>query len=252
MPRRVRFHRINPATTGNLHLRDTTLSPALGASLWEDCPILALIADPSIGTVLDENFLKVTPATDAIPGWTTTTATTGAVTLDTAKGLKIDSGAVTAGQGVNLQLTSLPFTVAASKPVWFEGSFRFEGQASLKIQCLIGLAVASTTLITSNAVGTDDKIAFDGVVTNGVLLSDCTKSTTSGTGTGFTVANNTTFKLGIRAYSDKVEFWVNGAVVKTLTANIPTAALTPSIVVQANATVQPIVYVRRLKVIGIN
>lgn len=255
----VRYNRTRyasgPSGTGtyeNLIARNTALSPALGTSLWETCPLLALRSDPSVGTIFEENFLKVTPATNAIPGWTTTTATSGAVTLDAVKGLELDSGAVTAGQGVNLQFTSTPFTVAAGKPVWMEASVRFEGQASLKIQFLFGLATAATALITSNAVGTDDKIAFAGVVTNGVILSNATSGTTVGTGTGFTIANNTTYKLGFYAQTTGVDFWVNGVLVKTLTANIPTTALAPSIVCQANATVQPLVFIRRLTVVGIN
>jgi hypothetical protein len=257
----VRFNRIRTAggpagsTTAyeNLIARDTSLSPTLGTSMWESCPLLALRQDPSVGTILEQNFLGVTPATNAIPGWTTTTATSGAVTLDAVKGLKIDAGAVTAGQGVNIQLTSTPFTVAAGKPVWMEASVRFESLTSLKIQFLFGLAAIQTALITSNAVGTDDKIAFDGVTTAGTIVGDVTASTTSGTTTGLTLVNTTSYKLGIYAQTTGVIFYVNGAQVgSTVTANIPTAALSPSFVVQANATVQPLVYVRRLMVVGIN
>ena len=236
----------------NLIARDTALSPALGTSLWETCPLLALRSDPSVGTIFDHNFLTVTPATNAIPGWTTTTATSGAVTLDAALGLKIDSGATTANQGVNLQLTSTPFTVAAGKPVWFEGQVKITGISGLKIQFLFGLAAIKTTLIATGAVGTDDKIAFDGVTSTGVLTSDCCSSSTSGTGTGVTVANNGIYKLGFYATSTNVDFWVNGVKVSSLTANIPTSALAPSIVVQSNGTTQPIVYLKRLLCVGIN
>jgi len=236
----------------NLIARDTSLSPALGTSLWETCPLLALRSDPSVGTIFENNFLGVTPATNAIGGWTTTTATSGAVTLDAAKGLKLDAGAVTANQGVNLQLSSTPFTVAAGKPVWFEASVRFESLTSLKIQFLLGLAAIQTALITGGAVGTDDKIAFDGVTTAGTITSDCCSSATSGTGTGLTLVNSTTYKLGFYATTSGVDFWVGGTKVQTLSANIPTTALSPSLVVQANGTVQPLVYIRRIMVVGIN
>ena len=236
----------------NLFFRDTVLSPAIGASLWENCPLLALRSDPSIGTLYEQNFLGVTPSSDAIPGWTTTKVTSGAVTLDAIKGLSIDSGAVTAAQGMQMQLTSTAVTIASGKPVWLEASIRFEGQSSLKIQFLFGLCAIDTTLIAASAVDTTEKAAFDGVTTTGVIVSDCTLAATSGTGTGFTIVNNTVFKLGIYATTTAVQFWVNGAVVKTLTANIPTAAMSPSIVVQANATVQPICLVRWLRMVGIN
>ncbi len=236
--------------SGNLFFRDTVNSPTVGSSMWENFPWTVFYSDPSVITHLDQQFMGTTPASDAIGGWTTTKVTTGAVTLDAVKGLKVDSGAVTATQGVNLQLTRTPFTIAANKPVWIEGKIRFEGQASLKIQFLFGLAAAQSALIATSAVGTDDKVAFDGVVTNGVILSDACTASTAGTGTGFTIANNTAYKLGIFATTTKADFWVNGVIVKSLTANIPTAALAPSLVVQANATVQPICYVDWIRAAG--
>lgn len=234
----------------NWQFYDDVLSAAQGSSLWETCPLNALRDDPALGAVYREEWLGVTPASSVIPGWTTTQATSGTVTVDTAKGLKVEAGAVTAGQGINLQMNRLAFTIAANKPVWLEASVRFEGMTSLKIQFLFGLAVAGTTLITSNAIGTDEKAAFAAVVTNGVILSNATLSATAGTGTGFTIANNTTFKLGIYATSSAIQYWVNGAVVATLTANIPTAPLSPAIVVQGNATVTPAVYFKNLMVAG--
>jgi hypothetical protein len=258
---RVRARRIDPDGTGavgltsygigNLHYRQDQFSPAEGASLWEDFPALVALAEPSLFTILEENFLKVTPSANAIPGWTTTTATSGAVTLDATKGLKIDAGATTANQGVNLQLSSNRFTVAAGKPVWFEGRVRFEGLSSLKIQFGFGLAAIQTAIITGGAVGTDDKIAFDGATTAGTIVSDACASATSGTGTGFTIANNTTYKLGFVAQTNRVDFWVNGAVVQSLTSNIPTSALAPFITVKANGTVQPVCYLERLKAAGL-
>lgn len=251
MPRRVRAYRIDPTGVGNLCFRDTTISPALGASLWEDCPLLPMVSDPAIGTILDENFLRVTPSSNAIPGWLTTLATSGAVTLDATKGLKIDAGAVTANQGVNLQLTSNRFAVAANKPVWFEARVRFENLATPNVQFLLGLAAIQTALISAGAVGTHDKIAFDGVTTTGAIASDCRASGTQTTGGGLTFANNTTYKLGFKATTTEVKFWVNGSVVATIATNIPSAALAPAIVVQANAVAQPNVFLERLRCVGI-
>lgn len=259
MPETVRAYRTHTSTiagpTGapyeNLVFKDTALSPAVGGSLWDSCPSLVDLCDPSLAFDLNTDWFGVTPATNNIGGWTTTTVTSGAVTMDATKGLKIDAGATTANQGVNLQGNRTFAQLAANKAVWMEGSFNFTGLTSLKIQFLFGLVAAQTACIASGAVGTDDKIAFDGVTATGVLQADCTASATTTNGTGVTLANSTSYRLGLYATPNNVDFWVNGAKVSSVTANIPTSALAPTVVVQSNGTVQPVVYCSWLRVFAL-
>lgn len=258
MAQTIRAYRVRQATgpTGqpyeNLVFADPSSRIPSGqtgatAGLWDDCPLLPFLSDPSYAISYETTFLGSTATSDAIGGWTTTKATSGAVTIDATKGLKIDAGAVTAGQGVNLQMIQTAFTPTTNKPIWMEGKILFGTLASLKIQFLFGLAAAQTALITSNAVGTDDKAAFDGVTTTGVITTDTTTATAT-TATGFTIVSATAYKLGMKLTPTACDFWVNGVKVGTSVATLPVAALAPSIVVQGNATVQPIAYLQWLRV----
>lgn len=212
-------------------------------SLWDAFPRQAVASDPGYGQLYRLNSQGVTFASNTIPGWTFTQATSGTITLDTAKGVKFDTGAVTAGQGVNWQQTYVNGIIATNKNIWLEAQFNFTALTSLKLQFLFGLAVAGTTLITGNAVGTESKIAFDCVTTTGAVLCDVNTSGTNTTAAAFTIANSGTYVLGIIATTTQCLFFVNRILVQTITTNIPAnVALTPSIVLQGNATVEPIVF----------
>lgn len=239
----VRSFRTRPAAgSENLVFGDTGFRNAnTTPGLWDDCPLLVYRSDPSYGKFVESNFLNTTIAASALGGWTTTTATSGAVTIDATRGLKVDAGAVTANQGVNLQMSQTPFTPTANKPIWLEANILFTALTSLKIQFLFGLVAAQTACIASGAIGTDDKAAFDFVGTTGVVQTDTTLSTVVTNGTGFTIVNSTAYKLGIKCTNASVSYWVNGVLVNT-TAAAPAAALAPTLCVQANATVQPIVF----------
>lgn len=224
-----------------------------GATVWEQAPLAAFYSDPGAWTELYQDFVQLTVASNTFGGWTFTAATSGSGASDTTvpSGVyKLDAGAVTAGQGVNFQLNQIPFKLHATLPTVFETRVKWTGLTSLKVQALVGLAAIQTALITGNAVGTDDKIAFAGVTTTGVLSGNTTASATATTGTGLTIVNSTWYRLGFVATTAAVKFYVNGSLVSTSTTNIPTAALSPSFVNQANATVQPVLNIDYVKVLG--
>lgn len=225
--------------------------PPTTSGLWDDCPSLVHLSDPSYAYSYVNDFTGSTPASNTIGGWTSTIATSGTATASATAGLAVSAGAVTAGQGVNLQMARTPVTMATGKAAWLEGQFTFTGLTSLKIQFLFGFAAAQTALITGSAIGTDDKAAFDGVTTTGVIQTDTTLATASTTGTGFTIVNNGVYKLGIKLTPTAASYWVNGVMVTTTTTNIPAAALAPSLVVTANASVTPVVNVNWLKFFSI-
>lgn len=261
----VRQHRIRlaggpvGATTPfeNLVWRDSGLSPALGSSVWESCPMLAIEADPVVGIRYFEDFVAQTIGTNTIGGWTFTNATTGAITISaTAAGgvALITAGAVTAGQGVNWQIADPSWAVGTAKMFWYEARCLISGLSTTpKVQFFAGLAAAgSTALITSNAVDTTkDFIGFGGVSTTGVMLSTTAASSVATTDTGFTWATDVWHKLGIFATPTAVKFYVDGTVVSTIATNIPAGQLAPIFVLQANATVTPILNLDYLRVVGI-
>ncbi len=226
------------------HFFDSGSAAVPGASLWERYGSIAGVCDPQTLVQYSQDFVGVTPATNTINGWTVTAATSGSVVEDTALPggiVAISAGAVTAGQGINWQMSSLPFKIASGKPVAFEIGGKFSGLSTTpKVQFFVGLAEATTALITSNAFATKVRVGIGGVSTTGVLGSMCRSDSTAVTGTGVTVADATYYRLGFFATSTQVDFYVNGAVVNSITTQIPTTALAPTIVVQANATVTPV------------
>ncbi len=266
MPEVVRQHRLryaggpSGATTPfeNLVWRDSALSPALGSSLWETCPYLAIEADPFVGVRYFEDFLASTIGTNTIGGWTFTSVTTGGITISTtlAGGVAlITAGAVTAGQGSNWQMAAPLCALGTTKRIWVETYLQFTGLSTTpKVQFAFGLATVGTTaLITSNAIDTTkDFIGFAGVSTTGVITANSQASSTATTPTtGFTIVDSTWYRLGMYATPTSVSFYVNGTVVSTSTTNIPAGALAPIYVMQGNATVTAVANVDYIKVIGL-
>lgn len=236
------------------HYYEVGTGPLPGATLWEQAtPIQPFHCDPAGFFVFHDDFTD-TATTNAINGWTTTVATSGTVT-NLATGLNgtiaVSAGAVTAGQGINIQMHGVPFKIAASKPVFYEARLQFTGLTSLKIQFFAGLAEQSTAIITANALADKMLCGFAGVVTDGVILGTAqTAAATVTTGTGFTIVNNAWYRLGMIATSTGIGYYVNGSLVSTVAATLPTNALAPAFVVQGNATVTPIVNIDYVRVAG--
>lgn len=228
----------------NLYFRDTIASPYFGQSVWEQFPTLTSVTDPTGFVFRKDDFEYLTIAGSAVAGWTTTAATSGSIVQDTTNPngvLTISAGAATASQGVNFQLNCSPLKVQANKPVVFEAGFNFSGLTTLSFQAFIGLAATSTALIASGAMAAVQRVGFQGISTTaGVISSVAKAASTAVTGTGLTLVNGTQYRLGIVATTAGVGFYVNGILVSTLTTQIPAGALAPSIVVQANGTVTPV------------
>ena len=221
-----------------------------GATVWEQAPLAAYYSDPGAWVHMLEDFEKLTVASNTFGGWTFTAATSGSGASDATvpNGIyKLDAGAVTANQGVNFQLNAIPFKLHATLPTVFEARLKI---TQLRLQALVGLAAIQTALITSGAVGTDDKIGFAGVSTTGVLSSNTTASSTATTGTGKTIVASTYYRFGIVATTSLVNFYVDGSLVSSSSSTIPTAALSPSFVMQANGTSQPVMHIDYVRVLA--
>ena len=232
---------------------DTVNGPLPGGSLWERFGSVVKQTEPQTLVVYDEDFLDVTIGTNTIPGWTFTAATSGAITQDTTNPggiMLISAGAATANQGVNWQLNSPAFKIAAGKPVAFEVYGKFTGLTNLKLQTFLGLTTISTAVIAAGAMATLDRVGFQGITTTGVLTSVARQTGTAVTGTGVTLVDATFYRLGFFATSTQIDFYVNGLIVSSLTTQIPTVAVAPTVVVQANATDTPVLALDRIRVAG--
>jgi len=222
---------------------ESSAGPLPYGSVWCQAPLSAYFSDPASFVRIMQDFDQLTIASNTFGGWTFTQATSGSVAADATVPsgvIKLDAGAVTANQGVNFQLNQIPFKLHATLPTVFEARVKI---SQLRLQAFVGLAAIQTALITSGAVGTDDKIGFAGVSTTGVLQSNTTASSTATTGTGKTITAATYYRLGFVATTSLVTFYVDGVAVSTSTTNIPTAALSPSLVMQAHGTSQPVMSV---------
>lgn len=236
------------------HYYDQTQGPLPGVTLWERIGAFLRSYDPYPIVEYANDFAGVTPATNTINGWTFTSVTSGGITEDTTNPngvLVITAGAVTAGQGVNWQLTASPFKIAANKPLAFEVKGKFSGLSTTpKVQFFAGVAEQTTALITSNAFATKDRIGIGGVSTTGVLTGQNRGGGTAVTGTGVTIADVTDYRLGFYATSSQIDYYVNGAIVSSQTTQVPTGALAPIIVMQGNATVTPVFNLDYIRVAG--
>lgn len=240
-------------TYGSPFFYEEGVSAGPGLTLWERFPLVAAITDPGSYVVSRNDFADVTVASNTIPGWAFTSATSGSITQDTTNPngvLLLSAGAATANQGINWQMNGTPFMVATNKPLAFEAIGKFTGLANLRVQTFIGLAATSTAIIAAGAFAAVNRVGFQGITTTGVLTSVARQGGTAATGTGVTLVNGTTYRFGLYATASQVDFYINGALVSSLTTQIPTVALAPALVVQANGTDTPVFNLDSLVVAG--
>ena len=223
-----------------LNFTDDLLSPARGTSLWQSCPLLAIMMDPSVGNFFLDHFHALTKSSE---DWILTQATAGTAVAGALAGgvATLNAGAVTDGQGPQIQNAGTEFIPAAGKNLWFETKVKV---SHITGDFFFGLAELDTTLVASSALTISNGIGFESFTGDGVLVASSEKATVRGTVAAVhTLVAATYVKLGfiIRGV-DSVEFWINGVPHATmlLTANIPVLALTPSFTVHATGTDQAV------------
>jgi hypothetical protein len=241
---------------GRVSHYDPAINPTHVTGLWQTCPILEYLHDPSIGVYYDEGFTSYNAA--ATTGdWTLTQATSGTATIATAAPgrLSIDAGATTDNQGVNLQRLKAAFVPAANKSLWYETKVTLTASTPpvTRAQLFIGLAASDTTIIAAGAQSTNNRIGWQ-ILDGALLVSSftCDKAGTGTTATGHTFVAATAVRLGFfyDGVADTVQQYINGVATGSAvaTANIPKAAIYPSFVVQSDGTDQPILHVDGLRI----
>ena len=210
--------------------------------LWKDCPGGDLNIDLNRGMLWIDDF------TDLPTGKYTATQANSQGTFalgDGYGGLALaDSAGTTARDGINVQLNSTVgevFQTQSSGKMWFEARIKAD---NITPEFFCGLSVIDTTVIGTSANTSANHIGFESVSDDGVLLfhTENGGSRTSNTASVHTLVADTYVKLGFRVTKQsKVEVYVDNALVDTLTSNICTTDMTPTLVVQSPGTVSPIV-----------
>lgn len=201
-----------------------------------------LLGDLSVGYGFFDDFLTL-----ATGHHTVTQSTTGTFALDDVRyGVVLaDCDSNTVVQGVNVQragATGESFAALDKTSIWFEARVKAVDLGSSGPEFFLGLAVKDTTIIAASALSAQC-IGFSSVTDNSILLATCKDGSSTTTGTGHTFADGTYVHLGFRVTDDSlVEFFVNGSKVSTITANIPTTELVPSVVVQSDGAVDTILH----------
>jgi hypothetical protein len=232
-------------STQRVSFYDDAINPSHQNNLWRDCPLLEWVHDPSIGYYSEGRFDSYYAA--ATTGdWVLTQATSGSAAMSTTitGALAIDAGAVTSGQGAQIQRVKAPIVPAAGKDIWFECTVQATNPT--KLQTFIGLAEIDTTIIAGAALTTGTHIGWSSVTSDGVLLRVAAKASAAVTATATTLAASTNVKLGFKVTGvTSIDQYINGVLTGTAvaTANVPIVALYPSFVCQAHGTSQPVLSV---------
>jgi hypothetical protein len=230
---------------------------AFRTGVWGNSPLAEQRFDPNVAVLLDEQFTSY-DAASTTGDYVLTQATSGTAVIDTAQpgALKIDSGATTDNQGVNLQRLKSGFIPAANKSIWAEFNILLTATTPpvTKAQLFVGLAASDTTIIAAGAQSTNNRIGWQ-ILDGGLLVTGFTvdKAGTASLTTGPTLVAATAIRLGFRydGVADTVTQYVNGVATGSAiaTANIPKLITYPSFVCQSDGTDQPILFVRGYRIL---
>ena len=213
--------------------------------LWKDCPGGDLALDLNRGYLFIDGFMTLPTGK-----YTATQASQGTFALDDAEGgvVLADCGSSTVVQGINVQLNSTvgeAFATQAAGKLWFEARVKVVDMPTASPQFFCGLSVIDTTVIATSLNSSANHIGFESVTTDGVILfhAEVGGVRTSSTAAIHTFVDGTYVKLGFRVVNRaKIEVYVDGVLVDTLTAGFPTTEMTPTLVCQSGGTDDPIVH----------
>ena len=211
----------------------------LSQKLWYGAALHPIMQSPGSGFEVFDDFLA-NYADLADGGFVVTQATSGTFASGAAEGgiAIADPGAITAEQGVNVQVDSAQFVPQDGSKIYFEARVKASAITS-GINFFLGLAEVDTTVIASSAISTANHVGFSSVTADGILLFNSEKAGAGDTGACTTLVADTYVKLGFRIDGlDKITQYVNGVETGTakVTANIPIVALVPTLVCQAKGT----------------
>lgn len=233
-----------------LSFRDSVESPT-GNSLWETCPLLAILSNPSMAFVFHEDWSSY----NTTDHWTLTQATAGTGALSTAEtgALVLDSGSSTTRQGAQIQRTGGPFIVpAANQDIWMEMDLMVTDTID-KVQLFAGLSEVDTTIIATDLNSSANHIGIESIGSaTGAVTIVSEKATARGTATGGVLVEATQQRWGFHAVGvTSVQAYRDGVAVGNdiATAYVPIVKLVPSFVCQSHGTNDPILNIRGFTIV---
>ena len=181
----------------------------------------------------------------------------GTFALDSAKGgvaLADSDSDVAASDGISVQAggaAGAAFIPSATDTIWFEGYLKASDIATGP-EFFFGLSSIDTSIIVSSANTSINHIGFESVSDDNVVLfhSEKAGTRTSSTQTIHTLVDGATttdgtewVRLGFMVIGlSKIQVFVDGKIVDTLTTNIPIVEMAPSLCCQSNAATDPMVH----------
>ncbi len=226
--------------------------------IWDSCPLMEILLNPAKGWAWLEDFIGpnslLAGGSSDTHGWDVTVAGTGTFGQSESLiegALSLAAGAITAGQGVNLQLKHLPIILAASVTTYFEARVKSNAMSGADLsQTFIGLRETDTAIMASNIYTTgaadNSGVGFYQDSEGTINKMDTTSQKDAGAPelgsdlvTVFDDTNYHTLGMLIDGVTT-VKYFADGVLVKTMatTAKIPDGiTLFPSFVCQADGTV---------------
>lgn len=212
------------------------------SAMWRECDLLDCLFNRNRGVASVDDFMNGLPTGK----YTVTQATTGTFALaDEDYGVAIaDAASTTDTQGVNVQLGGAAgecLKAHASGLLFFET--RIKAVTSINAKSFVGLAQIDGSLIAASAL-TSQCIGFQQLTGDGVILAVCKDGSGTTTASAIhTMVVDTYVNLGfVVRNQSRVDFYVNGVLKGSITANISTTELTKTVVCQSPGTVSPKLY----------
>lgn len=179
--------------------------------------------------------------------YTATQATAGTFLVIDAEGgvADADCNSTTVTQGINVQAGSTVgemFLPQADDILIFEARVKVTDMATGP-EFFLGLSVIDTSIIAASANSSANHIGFESVSDDGILLFHSESAgSRSSTTTPHTLVDGTYVKLGFKVKgTSEILVYVNGIkFAETITSNIPTTEMVPSLVCQSDGATDSI------------
>lgn len=216
--------------------------------IWDNCPVLQFMLDPTEGWVFFDDFIKknlVLAANNTVTtlgDWSCCTDGTAGSTLDPqtdAREGEVNITTTTDDEDIIMSAlcgmhTTGQVTFESGKKTWFEARVKVDNVTDTKINTFVGFAeeglvVNGTLLTTANAIADKDYIAFTQLAADGDKWQTSYNTAAGGgstlSATAGTITINTYHKLGMYCDGTTIYFYIDGVrLADTLalaTANVP-------------------------------
>lgn len=205
-----------------VNYKDRDAHPADGVSLWETCPLLAVVSDPSGFHQYWDDFVTYTAG-----DWTITRVDGGTDNADTrvigdvAGGVLVITHNDAENDSTELQKKGEAYKLASTKELWFETRLKV-GDAD-ESDLYVGLGVTDSDSLGGATDGVTFRMADGSAAVSFVTEASSTETTTAAV---HTAVDDTFVKLGFYYDGAGTVFgYVDGVLVATHAANIPSTEL---------------------------